>query len=107
MRTLWWILLIGGVLLVANFFTLFSPLNEPLNTLIAGPPDKTCGIDEDCVVEPTTCEPCDCGDAVNKEWGTFCPFGTLSVFCKMCPGLGTQCIDGTCAEVRPPRVERK
>lgn len=77
------ILIIVGVLvfiLILNFIGFLSFLNKPLNTLVAGTPDKSCNDNSDCVIRDTTCEICDCGEAVNKKWESFCPFKRKFVF---------------------------
>lgn len=48
-------------------------MNNSINSLVAGTPDKSCSVDSDCNLEKTRCDPCDCGSAVNKNWNRFCP----------------------------------
>lgn len=100
-------LIIFGILIVLVFlsFTGFSNvLNNPLNRLIAGTPDKNCNVDSDCALKKTTCGVCDCGNAVNKDWNRFCPFPNLEmVYCKMCASPGydfdIKCVSNQCQKV--------
>jgi hypothetical protein len=99
-----WALIMGVVvfILVANYFGFLAFLNEPLNRAVSGQPDVTCKVDSDCVISPTTCEKCDCGGLVNKNWHTFCPLTDRSViFCNRCPSPGNyelKCQLGLCFE---------
>lgn len=92
--------LIVLVLIYLNSVGSLSFLNQPLNNLIAGSPDKSCNSDSDCVIKTTTCNICDCGDAVNKNWHSFCPFLDKSIVrCKICTfpsDFGIKCIEGQC-----------
>jgi len=98
------VLLIFSILIVLVFFNfsgLFSILNNSLNNLIAGNPDKSCNLDYDCVLKKTSCGVCDCGDAVNKDWNRFCPFPNFgTVYCKMCASpsydFDVKCISNQC-----------
>lgn len=79
-------------------------LNEPANALFAGTPDRQCKIDADCALKPTTCIPCDCGDAVNAGWKTFCPFPTFARYqCAICPSpkqdFTISCVNDNCTKV--------
>ena len=86
------------VLLEMNNFGKFYSLNRYFNKN----PDKTCAVDSDCVLKRTTCSYCDCGDAVNKYWNSFCPFKKIpmGVMCKMCPSLNrdfeVKCVENQC-----------
>jgi len=89
------------VLVILFFSGIISSLNQPLNNLIAGEPDKSCNSDSDCTLRSTSCHVCDCGDAVNKDWKSFCPFPIYEmVYCKMCASEGRdfeiKCIDNQC-----------
>jgi len=79
-------------------------LNQPLNNLIAGSPDKSCNSDSDCVLMKTTCHPCDCGDAVNKNWHPYCPFPDNALYeCKMCASpnydFDVKCVESQCQRI--------
>jgi len=100
------LIIIGLIILVAvlNYIGVLVVLNEPLNTLVAGSPNKNCNVDSDCVVRGTSCHPCDCGDAVNKNWYPSCPFpDTSKYFCKMCESpvndFQVKCIENRCQKV--------
>lgn len=112
MNIIYKIILIILVLIVLSFIlnsfgaiTTGSSLNDPLNRLIAGTPDKSCNVDSDCVIKSTRCSPCDCGDAVNQRWYTYCPFpiAKIGIFCKPCatPGqdFDLKCVNNQCQKV--------
>lgn len=50
-----------------------SKINHTLNKIVAGEPDKSCRAADDCANKLITCSYFGCGEAVNKEWKTFCP----------------------------------
>jgi hypothetical protein len=89
---------------VLNFIGALAILNQPLNSLIAGSPDKRCNVDSDCILRDTICHTCDCGDAVNKNWYPFCPFlDTAKYLCKMCASpnydFEIKCVENQCQRV--------
>jgi hypothetical protein len=100
-------LLILGIIVIItilNFIGNLARLNQPLNKLIVGNADKSCNSESDCVIRKTTCLPCDCGDAVNKNWHTYCPFSyNAKYLCKMCASQNydfyIKCIEGQCQRV--------
>jgi len=80
------ILTLTALILLLNYFGLLYGLNEPANNLFAGMPDKSCKYDNDCTVTQTHCNPCDCGQAVNKVWEKVCIFKDVNNYdCKSCP----------------------
>lgn len=88
------------VLLLIIFLRITSPGTQILT------PDKSCTVDSDCTVKRTTCEICDCGDAVNKNWTPKCHFNKYDVdhtLCEMCPAEGinyvAKCISGECKKI--------
>jgi len=97
------ILIIIGILLliypVLNYFGAFSFLNQPLNKIVAGEPDKTCNQDTDCRVTWPICGSCEC-DVVNQEWRKYCPFRPLYYTLCLCPiienNLTIKCIENQC-----------
>jgi hypothetical protein len=89
------------LLILSSFYGFLGILNQPINSIIAGNPNKKCNVDSDCVLRATTCSQCDCGDAVNRNWYTLCPFADKSViFCKMCAtpnsDFEVKCVNNTC-----------
>jgi hypothetical protein len=89
------------LLILLNYAGAFSSLNKYLS----GTPDKSCTIDSDCVLKITSCDFCDCGDAVNKDWTVFCPFRNppMQVLCKMCASpnhdFEVKCVENQCQRV--------
>ena len=100
-------LILFGILILMvflSFFGILNILNTPLNSIVAGNPDKNCNVDSDCALKKTRCAICDCGDAVNKNWNTFCPFPNLErLYCKMCASPGydfdIKCVSNQCQKV--------
>jgi hypothetical protein len=97
---------VGGLIITYYLVSLFiiGGLNGPANALFAGTPDKQCKIDADCTLKKTTCQPCDCGDAVNAKWKTFCPFPTFARYqCEMCASpqrdFNISCIEDRCERI--------
>ena len=84
------------IVLAVNISGYSTFLNWPLNKLIAGTPDGSCFVDEDCKIANTTCGVCDCGQAVNKNWQAYCPFKNNFIKCKPCPPLQAQCLKYAC-----------
>lgn len=86
------------ILIIFLLFILIFPksyLNEPLNKIVAGIPDKDCNLDSDCIYLKTTCSYCDCGEAINKNWKPFCPFEYVR--CDMaCLPPKVKCIENKC-----------
>ena len=99
------VLVIVILIFILNYFYgALAFLNEPLNDIISGSPNKSCNDDSDCVLRKTICHQCDCGDTVNKNWYTFCPFVDKSIdLCKMCASLHSdfevKCINNLCQKV--------
>lgn len=90
------------ILFLLNYAGAFSSLNKYLS----GTPDISCTTDSDCVLKPTSCYVCDCGDAVNKDWTVFCPFKRprMPMLCKMCPSpnydFKVKCVENQCQQVK-------
>jgi len=63
-------------------------------------PDQSCLIDEDCKIALTTCGPCDCGQAVNKNWVLKCPYKTDNpqnvIQCAPCLPPLAKCVNFKC-----------
>jgi hypothetical protein len=98
-KTLVWIISIVLLVLIAGFFVITMPdeINNILNKIFAGEPDKTCNVDSDCVIKVTNCATCGCGEAVNKNWHSFCPLPlNYVVMCKMCVQKQARCIENKC-----------
>ncbi|MFH1711316.1 MAG: hypothetical protein ABH840_03320 [Nanoarchaeota archaeon] len=92
------IILIVGILIM-NFIG-FYRLNEPLNKIVAGSPNKKCTEDSDCVLIWDSCFPCGCGNAVNKDWKPYCPFDyPYAVSCEICPSFNVKCVDNKCTAI--------
>jgi hypothetical protein len=99
------ILTVAAILLILNYFGYLADLNEPLNNLIVGSPEKICGYNTDCALKRTQCNPCDCGDAVYRDWAPFCILHDPKVYdCKPCPALNIDfqiaCIDYKCVKTK-------
>lgn len=102
----WWFWLVV-VIILFYFIIGFGFLNPTLNRVVSGEVDKSCSVDSDCELKSTTCGPCDCGDAVNKEWDKFCLFSNgfrdVQVMCKICPSPGlnfdVRCVENQCERV--------
>ena len=85
------------IVLAINFGGYSTFLNWPLNKLMAGTPDGSCFVAQDCKIAPTTCGPCDCGQAVNKDWQIYCPFKRKNIImCKPCQPLQVSCLNYAC-----------
>ncbi len=87
------------VLLVFYVTGVFSFLDMPVNSIIAGSPDKSCRIDADCVIKSTNCQICSCGESVNKNWNEVCPFKAgiaAQVNCKPCQFYEAVCVNNRC-----------
>ena len=103
------ILSIMGLIILfylASFIIISGP-NDLANAIIAGKPYKQCTVDSDCAIKSTTCQSCDCGDAVNVNWNRVCPFPTFARFqCKMCASptlnFNISCVEGQCQKVWKP-----
>lgn len=103
------VFIVTGIIIflgILSFIGIFSVMNNSLNSLFAGIPNKSCSVDSDCDLEKTKCNPCDCGSAVNKDWNRFCPLPDLSVisiYCKGCMALGydieVKCLNNQCQTV--------
>jgi hypothetical protein len=102
-------IIIGAVVLIIVILALFLNqkgllyfLNSPLNSIISGVPDKSCSQDSDCMIKDIDCDVCGCGDAVNKEWKSFCPFKKPLVLCEPCSSDISQakCVDNQCTMVQ-------
>jgi len=90
------------IALAVNLSGYWTFLNWPINKLVAKTPDQSCFVDEDCKIAPTTCGPCDCGQAVNKNWQAYCPLKSRQrVLCKTCPSSQAVCRRYAC------RIENK
>jgi len=64
-------------------------------------PDTSCQKDEDCKIAPTSCGPCVCGDAVNKNWQLDCPrtFDLKNIpMCAPCPPSIAKCVNYKCQQ---------
>jgi hypothetical protein len=84
------LILIIILLIILALIPFLSYLNPILNNIIAGKPNNECNVDSDCVLRPTKCSPnlCNCGDPVNKEWKSFCPFLNFRPpLCEPCPEI--------------------
>jgi len=94
------IIIIGILILIPHIFDL-SPLNEPLNKWLRGEPKKYCNRASDCVIRPTNCSVCNCGDAVNKNWKPFCPFKSHKTQQECnCPKYIVRCINHRCRKYK-------
>jgi len=91
-------------ILILNYFGVMSFSNNMLNGIVSGSPDRSCSVDSDCIIKHTSCGPCDCGMAVNKDWNVFCPFKEKNILrfkCKMCMSnedFQVQCINNLCEQ---------
>jgi hypothetical protein len=85
-------------LVVLYYIGLFSILNNPLNNLVAGEPDRTCSVDSDCVVKTIQCSSTCDKEAVNVEWSKFCPFKeNVFIAISGCSGpIDAKCVEGIC-----------
>jgi hypothetical protein len=87
------------ILAVLYYFGLFSFLNDTLNRLVAGEPDKTCSVDSDCIMKQIDCSRSTCDkEAVNVKWNNFCPFRKrMFEAISGCGGsINAKCIEGIC-----------
>jgi hypothetical protein len=100
-------------LILAFFFpkafyrTLPVAVNSFINFL--KPIDKSCSVDDDCIMAQTDCEPCICtadlkgskADSVNKNYKPLCPIKSKMVFCPACAPPWTEykpyCKGGMCS----------
>ncbi len=92
------LLLLGGIMFMkSNSFA----LNNYLNKIVRGEPDKSCFVDSDCKIAITDCGLCGCGEAVNINWKrSFCPIRyNVQVMCMQCPGSEARCLNNKCVEV--------
>jgi len=94
------ILIAGTIIIILVFLNSMGAFGF-LNKYISGKPDTSCKIDSDCVLKKTTCNYCDCGSPVNKNWNVFCPFrkSNAQVLCELCPHpsmFDIKCIVGQC-----------
>ncbi len=94
--------IVGNILVKSSSYS----LNNYLNKVVRGEPDKSCVVDSDCKIASTTCNICQCGSAVNINWeGSFCPFPELNlgdIACSMCLRGTPKCIKNICTEVYIP-----
>ena len=89
-------ILMGVIILVVIMIATFWLL-QPNN------PNTSCQQDSDCVLRQTSCQPCDCGSPVNKNWKPFCPTGTTppGVICGPCQDpqqIQIRCIQNQCRQ---------
>lgn len=95
------------LLILAVYLSGFGMVFDwPLNKIVAGTPDGSCYVDTDCKIAPTSCGPCDCGQAVNKNWQAYCPFKSQRfVMCKPCQPVLAQCLNYACRTTYPTLVQ--
>jgi len=80
-----WFWIGGGVvaLIVLFFSGTLAFLNRPVNAVVAGEPDLSCFVDEDCVLRRVTCDAGCVGELrlVSSRWeGPVCVFPRQSIF---------------------------
>lgn len=97
------ILILGIIIGIYLILNIINFLTGSVNHIINNP-DKKCNLDSDCELKRTSCGGCDCGDAVNKNWGRVCLFFEQHMeFCEMCPSLNLnfeiKCINNECQRV--------
>lgn len=89
------ILLVAALAVNASGWWTF--LNWPLNKIVAGTPDESCYISDDCKIATTSCAICDCGSAVNKNWQAYCPFKNRQrILCETCIDSQAICLNYKC-----------
>ena len=72
--------IIALFLLFMIFVVKPTEINNSLNILVSGEPNKECIIDSDCAIKQTTCNLCSNyakKESVNKDWNTFCPIPAI------------------------------
>lgn len=99
------LLIIVGIIILLYFLNSLGFLknfNRPINNLIAGKPDFSCQVDQDCKLDNIDCGPCRCPQAVNKNWEKFCPFKSTrvlqNIYCEPCPPnpKELECVNNQC-----------
>lgn len=95
------------ITIILGYSGLFGSLNKPLNSIVAGTPDKSCNVAADCTYKFINCTNNSCKkDAVNVNWNTFCPLpSSKTASSPIClPGgnnKGLECVEGQCQRIMP------
>lgn len=102
-ESIYYVLMVCIVASALLLFIFVRP-DESIYHPLLSPPDKSCIVDSDCTLRPTSCDACDCGEAVNRNWEAVCPFSNKElVHCKICPSEGDnfeiQCVENLCQKV--------
>jgi len=102
---------------ILSVFILVGCVNAPLpqatnlsQILQQQTPDQSCFVDEDCKIAPTSCGPCDCGQAVNKNWQPNCQkksYDPNKIYeCTPCPPYTAKCFKYKCRVEIPPALNQ-